>query len=206
VTAAPGKATRRAALATFVGSLLLGGCSSQPYSLSSQFTPPESPAWSTAATASCRVRVTEIHDLRADPLSMGVIGNRPIRGADAPAWVRSGLDSLGLDQRILLVGAELGNDADLALSLDLLKAYMHSITTQKSANVVLRVRYSRHGQPLDEQVYRGVDTGGNWAQGDGETQEAFDAALAESLTAIDRDIRTRCAAAVAGAAPRDLKN
>jgi len=160
-----------------------------PVTLSPDFSP-RAPNASAAQPAehACRVRLAEFHDELTDPGTMGSIGFRPIR-ADTAAWVRSGLGTLARDPRIQFVD---GGQADLDLNVSLLKAYMISITTEKSANVVLRIRYTRPDASSDEQVYRGVDTGLDWAGTTDETQGALDDALAEALASIQRDVLARC--------------
>ena len=123
---------------------------------------------------------------------MGEIGGRPIHQADEVAWLRSGLKSLDRDPRIQFVDATADGKPDLDLSVELLKAYLINITSDKSANVVLRIRYARQSAAPSEQVYRGTDTGANWISGQDETQGAFDYALAQILDGVDRDIVARC--------------
>jgi hypothetical protein len=59
--------------------------------------------------------------------------------------------------------------------------------------VVVRVRYSGANGASGEQVYRGTENGLNWSSAEGETQSSFDAALAQLLEAVDRDLVVRCA-------------
>lgn len=139
----------------------------------------------------CRVHLGTVGDLRSDTHAMGDVAGRPVRVSDSAAWVRSGVLSLDQDTRIAFVG----DAADLDLNVDLLKAYVMSITMNKASTVVARVRYSRHGVDDGEQVYRGSDTSLNWASGEGETQAALDSALADLLNAIHRDVLSRCTAA-----------
>lgn len=168
-----------------------------PVALSSQFSPPSRQSWPGAAAESdpahpCPVRVTDVRDLRTDPEAMGATVGRLIRSADTAAWVRSGFMSLGQDRRLQMLEGDGPND--LAIEVDILKAYAMSVTGEtRAANVVLRLHYSRYGAPSGEQIYRGTENGVNWANGEGETQSSFDDALADLLKAVDRDLVTRCA-------------
>jgi hypothetical protein len=178
--------------------LLLGGCANRPpVALSSQFSPPSRHAWPAAPRGSdvkpsCRVRVAEIRDLRTDPEAMGSTG-RLIRSSDTTAWVRSGFASLARDWRLTLIDDAAPSASDLVLAVDVVKAYAMSVTGEtRAASVVVRVHYSRNGAPDGEQVYRGTENGVNWANGEGETQASFDAALAELLADVDRDLLARC--------------
>jgi len=178
---------------------LLAACvSTKPVNLSEHFTPPRA-AIGTAhvpAGGACVVTLAHIRDLRSDTQSMGYIGARPVRAADTAAWLRSGFQSLNRDPRIKIADGTSGASG-LVLNVEMLKAYMISITTDKSATLVLRVRYTAGNAPVQEQIYRGTNTSSNWDAGDGETQTAFDAALEQALLSIDADIVARCAAASA---------
>lgn len=143
-------------------------------------------------TGPCTIRLAEVRDVRSDPSAMGSVGTRVVRAADAAAWVRSGLQSLNRDSRIRAVDDSGADGLSLTLSVDLVQAYTMTITTEKSTNVVLRVRYDRRGSPIGEQTYRGTDTSLNWTNGDAEIQSSFNAALAQLLLAVDRDILARC--------------
>lgn len=121
---------------------------------------------------------------------MGVTAGRLVRSADAVAWVRSGFESLSRDRRLQFVGTA---PEDIALNVDVLKAYAMSVTGEtRAATVVVRVRYGGVTVASGEQVYRGTENGLNWSSGEGETQSSFDAALAQLLEAVDRDIVARC--------------
>jgi hypothetical protein len=189
-------------MATLVS--LVACSSTTPITLPSQFTPP-SASWpaeikaNSSSRGKCSVYLTDIRDGRSDPHAMGTIGTRPVRAVDAAAWVRSGLESLGRDSRIQIVDNSGPQESRLVLSADIVQAYIMSITTQKSTSVVLHIRYIKGDALSGEQSYRGVDTGANWASGDGETKASFDSALEQVLQAVDRDILVRCG----GAAPTD---
>jgi hypothetical protein len=179
----------------------LAGCANRaPVTLSSQFTPPNNASWSSpqanradaGPADTCRIRLGDVLDARADPQDLGDIGGRPIHQADQIAWLRSGLMSLNRDSRIQIVDAAATEKPDLEVSVELLKAYVISITSDKSTNVVLRIRYARQGAALGEQIYRGTDTGVNWISGGDETQASLDYALAQILGDVDRDILARC--------------
>jgi len=179
----------------------LSACASTPITVSNSFTPPM--GWLATrhappkvAPPACRIGLGAIRDTRIDPGSMGSIGYRTIRIADSTAWLRSGLLALNRDRR--LVVADGTEKADIAVEVEVLKAYMMSITTSKTTAVILKLRTSRPGEQTVEQVYRGDDVGGNWNSGEGESQTAFDRALSVALLAIDRDLVARCAPAVPG--------
>jgi hypothetical protein len=163
-------------------------------SMSSAFTPPNRTQWPTSTAlpgTECRVELTNVKDNRSDPQAMGALGSKTVR-ADAAAWVRSGIESLGRDSRIRFVSAPA--DAQLQLSVELLKSYVMSVTSEtRSVNVVLRVSYSRSGGPPFERIYRGNVDATIWIDPQSETQSSFDDALAQVLEAVDRDALALCA-------------
>lgn len=175
----------------------LAACSKEPINLPADFTPPEASLTSTNYHKKsapdpdvCHVMISTVLDKRTDKDSNGLLGWRVVHYADTAAWMRSGLQSLNRDKRILI--SDKSEDSDLVLDIDILKVYVINITTDKSANVVVRVHYSRGGVPLGDQVIRGVETGWNWANGSDETESAFDDALEDMLKSLDQDIESRC--------------
>lgn len=182
-----------AAAALTIAAAALAACSTQPIGLSSQFDPPSRASYASGKAAApaeaCRIRIAQFVDMRPDSQSMGAIGVRTVH-ADTGAWVRSGIESLARDPRIQFVGAT--SEADLSIDVELLKAYVMSMTVDKSSNVALRIRYARKGAAQGDALYRGTDTDVNWANGDGETQQSLNRALANLLEDVDQDILARC--------------
>jgi hypothetical protein len=178
--------------------LLLAACvNNEPVALSTRYQPPAATVKTAAASAGgpvCRVQLGEVVDKRSDAESMGTIGGRAVRAVDSAAWVRSGLESLGGDGSITLVDAT----PDLMLQTELLKGYVMSQATAKTTDVVLRIHTSLRGGPATEQIYRGTDSGMNWASGDGETQSALNRALGQALAQVRKDLLERCAAGAKG--------
>ncbi len=196
-------AMRAAGLCGLAATLLLSGCANRPaVPMSSAFESQGGSHWPASAhlregsyvAGACHIRLAGIQDLRTDPQVMGDIGGRMIHATDTVGWVRSGLEGLKQDPRIRLDDQASTDASDLVLDVDLVKAYVLSITTEKTANVVLRVRYSRAGASAGEKVYRGVDLGANWVSGADETQSTFDRALTQLLEELDTDVIAHCAA------------
>lgn len=172
--------------------------------MSQSFTPPESSLARRGHRNGdeqniCQVFIRDVADKRMDKDTMGQIGDRTIHDADPASWLRSGLLTLNRDKHITIAGSQ--KDSDLDLDVDLLKAYIISITSDKSANVVVRVHYSRNGAALGERVVRGVETGWNWGNGADEVQTAFNYALEDLLKTLAQDVDSRCAALRAGPPP-----
>ena len=179
--------------------LTLAACANrEPVALSTQYEPPTAYTKPVAKGGEpiCRVQLGMVVDKRSDSESMGSIGGRAIRAVDSAAWVRSGLESLGRDGRIVLV--EAGEASDLELKAELLKGYVMSMAAAKTADVVLQVHISRRGGPATDQVYRGTDEAPNWIAGDEETQGALNRALAQALAQVRTELLARCAAGKEG--------
>ncbi len=147
----------------------------------------------------CKVRLLPVHDTRADPTTMGSIGGKPVQSPDGPSWVMLALQTLGQDNHINLVAGD-ATDADIDVNVDLLKAYVISLTMSKSANVVVRAHYSHGANPPEDVVYRGVETGTNWASTQSESRGALGAALSQIVTQVHADVLQRCGAAKAAPA------
>lgn len=191
-------------MALVVAGLALGGCASTPVVMPAEYTPPPvkpravaqlpgSKARRAAALAAalpvCKLRLGQVQDLRSDKMSLGEIGGRPITATDTLAWTRSGLTTLDTDAKIELVGS----GEQLSLDADIVKAYVYSITSNKTAHIVLRVRYTNADAPVAEKVYRGADNTGNWASGEGEARNALNRALASAISQIRTDVLRHCA-------------
>lgn len=138
----------------------------------------------------CAIHLADIHDTRPDPGSLGMMGGRAVKTEDSVAWVRAALSTLDQDRRLIVTDDV--KTIRFSLRIELAKAYIMTITTQKSSNVVLRVSYSRDGQELDTQILRGRDTGGNWVNGENEARGSLNQALADAVHDLDEDIVAHC--------------
>ncbi len=138
----------------------------------------------------CRVHIADVRNARENPEFMGQMGPRPVIAADAVTWVRSALETMNAFPRLRLVGE--GDEADLELRIELIKAYVMSYASAKASDVVVRVGYSRQGRKLDERVIRGTDNGTNWINGEGEMQSSLNGALASLVQQLDRDVIAHC--------------
>ena len=188
---------------------LLADCSTTPITVSPTSTallPPtsgriavasrrESPRSSSAlamkgGSQPCTVHLVDVRDVRPDPNELGMMILRVVRTADSVAWVQTALGTMKQDPRLLFVGDD--RNAPLVLKIELIKAYIITMNTQKSANIVLRVRYNHEGKDLDAQIARGRDTGANWVNGADEAQGALDRALSAAVSDLDNEIVARC--------------
>lgn len=141
----------------------------------------------------CVVRIADVRDLRTDPNDLGMMGLRVVKTADSVAWLRNALVPLEQDHRLHFIDD--AKDGALVLRIELVKAYIMTMNTQKSANVVLRVALGRDGKDLGSDIARGRDTGANWVNGEDEAQGALNRALSAAVLELDQRIVDRCQAA-----------
>jgi hypothetical protein len=139
----------------------------------------------------CRVKLTGVTDLRSDKQSLGFVGGRSIQSPDAAGWIFGGMGGLAREGRLVLVAGE--EARDLEIQVEVLKAYIYTITQVKAATVVVRVRYSHGGTEFGQQIYRGTKDALNWWGSDKEARDALDLALAESVAIIHTDTVLTCA-------------
>jgi hypothetical protein len=133
-----------------------------------------------------------------DPQVLGQVAGRSVRApADTKAWVRE----IMADLKQLGVMVQFGADSPAKPSAidaraELKTAWVSSVTTAKTASVVLSMQYLRGGALLKAADYRGSISRANWNSGDAEIQRMVDSAFTEVLTQVTADLRTLCQHAV----------
>lgn len=138
-------------------------------------------------TQRCGFTLDGVED-RRDRGDLGQIG-RTVVGADGfEAWLARGLDGCAIGD---------GASGRRRVRLVVFKAYVQGIGTMKAANLVVRARFFREGQPWKEADLRGVDNSINWANGEGEIQEALERALADLRRQVQDEVQRMCAAEAA---------
>ena len=181
---------------------LLAACSTAPITVAPTAQLPPAPDTVVARPAPsrhlvdesppCTVRLGVVNDIRPEPNDLGMMGMRAVHAADSVAWLKSALEVLKEDRRLLV------DDNDkmpaLVVNVDLVKAYILTMNTQKSANVVLRASYTRGGKDFGSDIARGRDTGANWANGEEEAQGALNRALVAAVWELDYEMVVRCRA------------
>lgn len=141
-----------------------------------------------ALRGACPLSQFGVRDLRPDPDYLGAVANRPVVGTHLGTWLTSGLE------RSLAVSAD--DAAGLRMEVDLLKAYLISVSVSKSANIVVRARFYRGEELLGEQTLRGANTSGNMASTNAETLRA----LAQAMQELARGLRAAADGHCAGGA------
>ena len=153
---------------------------------------PTAPAAMSRASGACAVRIAEVRDQRTDPHLLGDTTRQPVRVEDSGAWIRSAVQSLNGASGFRFVDQPVVDGGELVLNVELLKAYTMHMATDRAATVVIKVKYSRHGAPIDEQIYRGAENSVNWSNGASETRASLNTALGKILPALNKDILRYC--------------
>lgn len=149
------------------------------------------------APAGCELDVTQITDSRPDPSVMGRLGPRIVKAPSNPQqWIRNllaGLNVYGIEVQF----AAPPSPPQLSAAVVLRTAWVSSIATAKTGNVVLSVRYERPGGLVKETLYRGAESDVNWNSSSDEIQGMIDSALDQIVDAIGRDVSELCRQAIA---------
>lgn len=135
-----------------------------------------------AEAGACRFTVKAIED-RREEASLGVLLRTRVDGDGFNHWFADGINAVPGYTR---------EAAPIELRIEVLKAYIHSIATMKSANLVVRVHVAASGAPPQAKTYRGSDGSVNWSSSEREVQEAFDNAMTDLTTQIGADLRGLC--------------
>jgi hypothetical protein len=138
----------------------------------------------------CRLRIASVRDTRIDPRSVGSMGGFDVHFTDTAGWISSALNSLGSDPAIRIVTEK--SESDLVLDVEIVKAYIDTITAEKIARVVLRVHASGWGVTAPDHYYSGNDRSVDWINGRAETEGALNDALTNAVRQIDKDVVTWC--------------
>ena len=198
-----GRAVAPSALAPWVlatmASALVGCAASAPVTMPAEYRPAYEPARAAStngstrhAAATCAVRIAEVLDQRTDPHVLGDTVTQPVRVENSADWISSALRSLDGQSGLEFVDRPAVDGRELVMSVELLKAYTVHLATDRAATVVIRVKYSRGGTPIDEQIYRGATNGLNWSNGAGETLASLNDALGKLLKPVREDISRHC--------------
>ena len=191
---------RLVSLTFWVVAAMLAGCAArEPVLMPAQYQPTADTVAAErvqrGAPTTCLVRIAEIRDQRTDPHSLGETGSQPVRTENSADWIGSALRSLDGASGLTFVDRPQADGAELVMTIDLLRAYAMNVNTNRIVSVVIRVRFSRRGAPLDERIYRGGETAVNWSAGARETGDALNRALGDLLEPVRKDILSRCRAA-----------
>ncbi|MGY4827479.1 hypothetical protein ACVNIS_02755 [Sphaerotilaceae bacterium SBD11-9] len=134
-------------------------------------------------SGACPFSITSIVDLREEK-GLGLVHLTRVDGDSFSTWFADGL-------RAIPGHAQQG--APATMQVEVLRAYIHSLSTMKSANLVLRVHLATSGASTSlTKVYRGVDRSLNWSSSESEIQAAFDGAMAHLQQQLAEDLALTC--------------
>lgn len=196
---APGPMRRSSAAVAALSALALSGCATAPVQLgraSLARDPSEgldgeaevAPPAARARPGAPAVWIGPVEDRRADT-SLGAIAGRPFGSAELSGWVDGELAALA--SPAFLVVKERSGAPRLALHPRILKAYLSGFDVTKTAVIVLEVEFVTPDGKVSSRVFRGQDTGVNWATSEGEVITALRTALAACLEQLRADLEAR---------------
>lgn len=151
----------------------------------------------TSSATPCKIYVAEIDDKRRNKKNLGRAATSTVYTKDIIDWIGQGLVSLGSGRYKIVIQKENSEPVepvvpDYKISVFLKKAYIHSLSTSKSATLVLAVNYSQEGEDIRSSLYRGSDTSINWSSSQDEIHGAFNAAFIDLLDDLDKDLIELC--------------
>ncbi len=156
--------------------------------------PDKAPASTSASTntpsAMYRLRLIKIEDRRIDKVALGSVAGRPVRAPqDTEAWIQGLLRTLpAKGVNVSFPGAHAPSEQGVQAEAQLVTAWVSSLATSMSANVVMRFRFLRADGSTDERDYRGYETSVNWNSGDDEIQVLLNEAFNKALTKVAADV------------------
>lgn len=165
---------------TAASALLLGGC------VADRVTGLRAPVTAAAAPVSgpaCAFTIRSIDDQREEK-KLGFLFRTKVDSDDFTGWFANGMAA---------IPGHAPNGAATVVQIDVLKAYIQSIGTMKSANLVVRITASDAAGVQRRTNFRGVNNSMNWNNGEGEVQNAFNSALADLQRQIAADLKQHCA-------------
>ncbi|MFI4977024.1 MAG: hypothetical protein ACHP84_21030, partial [Caulobacterales bacterium] len=160
-----------------------------------------------ASAGGCAVQIVELTDSRRAPETLGSLANfRSIQAPpDREAWLRSifevGMAARGFKVSFAPAGAEAAPGAVTA-RIRLQAVWISTPAMNKAGSAVLRMNAAPSGAPLGpERVYRGDQTGLNWAGSTSEFNGLLDRVFADALDAMAADLRPLCPSGSSSAPP-----
>ena len=136
----------------------------------------------TDSAQGCAFTIRSIEDRREDK-NLGTLVRTKVDGAGFVNWFADGMAA---------IPGHSASGAPTALQIEVLKAYVHGISTLKSANLVVRVTATGAAGEQRQSTYRGVNGSTNWNSSEDEVQSAFNLALVDLQQQIDSDLRKHC--------------
>ncbi len=170
----------RAALAVAVGALATACASESVVGVRHRAAPAAPPV--TSAAPACTFHLVAVDDHR-DRQDLGQLFRSRVDGKGFPGWFSAGIESMP---------GQVSGPAPVTVRIELLKAYMQSVSTMMAANLVVRVHTQVAGQPVVPKLYRSADRSTNWFNAEAEVQNSFDRAMADLTAQLGTDLSALC--------------
>jgi hypothetical protein len=170
-----------------LASLLLAGCQVNTTQLGGDFRPSNHSSKKnrkSQADIQCPIKLEKYQDLRRSK-SLGTVAFTIVEN-DVEKWVKSAMAHYNIKET---------NDTNVSrIEVSLVKAYIQSMLTSMSANVVLSVKQYDvdTGQYGKRMIFRGHDVSTNWNSGDGEISATLNQAISNALLKIKVSMRELC--------------
>lgn len=166
-----------------IGTIVLFGCQINTVNLAPKFKPEGTSKIKQEDVYSCAFNLNSFVDKRKSD-SLGVVANSIIK-TDVNSLFLSALD---------FYGATENPDAPISINVYLVKAYVQSLLSSMSANVVVAVemKSSSNQDYHSKKYYRGYDVSVNWNSGEGEIMDIINNAIIDSMAKAKKDLDRAC--------------
>lgn len=177
------------ALLICCGAILLLGCQVNTVHLSPQFNELNSrnnvSLQSSDLTSHCDFDLVEFTDRRRSK-SLGFVATSIVE-TDVIKWVGSALSHYQLQETT-------GDEHAIAVKLELIKAYIQSVSSSMAANVVFAVQLKAPSEAtFGKKIFvRGHEVDVNWNSGEGEILDTLNKAIAKALKNLRWEISNHC--------------
>ncbi len=125
------------------------------------------------------------------------MGGRPFSGSDLPAWIDQTMLRLGTEKFRVAASPTAQQEIALQVQPRLIKAYVDSITSSKTAVIVIEMEIVRPDGTKWIRHFRGQDAGANWSSGEDEVV----ASLRRALARCGMNIRSEIEKLLSGETP-----
>lgn len=174
---------------TLLAAMLLAGCQTAPnLAIGNHFETEFSNRFEQShmenVVNSCPYQMVAFVDGRKSK-SLGIVGWSVIEN-DVEGWSQKALNIFNIKTE--------NTDSNIAVKVALIKAYIHSVNTSMTANVVFKVETKDpiSGDFDKPRYFRGYTVNANWATGRGEILEAMNEAMTNAVSKIRLAYDKKC--------------
>jgi len=163
-------------------SLIICGCQSSSVTLESKYT--HSVKTNAQDSNFCQFHLDSYTDLR-NSKSLGVVAGTVVDTDIEPRLLGAFLH-LNINKKNI-------NQFN-GVRINLIKAYVTSVSSSMAANVVISIEYKKRSDEIyqTKNIYRGRSVLGNWSSGEGEISLLLNKAIGKMVRKIKTDIAKHC--------------